>query len=226
MNDTWTVTLPNDFFGRFNPFKDTISGDWFRAEGRTHHTGTVYINGRWLREAAKKEDVFVSTRDNPQWYAIVGEKETTIWAKFIDEFPEDVYVEVNVRQTVFYPEKPGINYITVRGFLLEHAATPWAPPTAEQIGLIGTNWSRGWIIENNSIRFSICTGISLGKYGDEWDNRAESASGYNQTIKRALQNGWSKENIGHHIVRNNHILQCGQAGNSRKHGCRIFNHRK
>ncbi len=212
MDDTWTVTLPNDFFGQFNPFKDTISGDWFRAEGRTHHTGCVYINGHWLREAAKKEDVFVSTRDNPLWYAIVGEKETTIWAKFIDEYPEDVIVEVNARQTVFYPEKPGINYITVSGLVMEHAATPWAPPTAEQIGLIGTNWSKGWIIENNTIRYSTCTGITLGKYGDEWDNRAESAFGYNQTIERALENGWSKENIGHHIVRNNHIRQCGQAG--------------
>jgi hypothetical protein len=78
--------------------------------------------------------------------------------------------------------------------------------------LIGTHWSKGWIIENNTIRNSICAGITLGKYGDEWDNRAESASGYNQTIQRALENGWSKENIGHHIVRNNHIYQCGQAG--------------
>jgi hypothetical protein len=29
-----------------------------------------------------------------------------------------------------------INFITVRGFALRQAATPWAPPTAEQIGLI------------------------------------------------------------------------------------------
>ena len=212
MNDTWTVTLPNDFFGQFNPFADTLSGDWFRAEGRTHHTGCVYVNGHWLREAANREDVFEPAGNQPKWFAVTGEKETKIWAQFKDDDPNDEFVEVNVRQTVFYPEKPGINYITVSGFVMEHAATPWAPPTAEQIGLIGTHWSKGWIIENNTIRYSICAGISLGKYGDEWDNRAESAFGYNQTIKRALENGWSKENIGHHIVRNNHILQCGQAG--------------
>ena len=34
---------------------------------------------------------------------------------------------------------------------MSQAATQWAPPTAEQIGLIGTNWSKGWIIENNVI---------------------------------------------------------------------------
>jgi len=42
----------------------------------------------------------------------------------------------------------------------------WAPPTAQQIGLIGTHWSKGWIIENNTIRYSVCTGVTLGKYGD------------------------------------------------------------
>jgi len=105
-----------------------------------------------------------------------------------------------------------MNYITVRGFTLRHAATPWAPPTAEQVGLVGTHWSKGWIIENNVISHSVCTGVTLGKYGDEWDNKSESADAYNQTIRRALQNGWNKETIGHHIVRNNTISHCEQAG--------------
>ena len=118
-----------------------------------------------------------------------------------------------MRQTVFYPEKPGMNYITVRGFTLRHAATPWAPPTAEQIGLIGTHWSKGWIIENNVISHSTCSGIALGKYGDQWDNKSgTSAEGYIKTVERALKNGWSKEKIGHHVVRGNVISHCEQAG--------------
>ena len=139
-------------------------------------------------------------------------KNTTIWAQFKGVDPNEQLVEINVRRTVFYPEKTGINYITVRGFTLRHAATPWAPPTAEQIGLIGTHWSKGWIIENNVISHSRCSGIALGKYGDEWDNRAQSAEGYVGTIQRALKHGWSKQNIGHHIVRNNHISHCEQTG--------------
>jgi alpha-N-arabinofuranosidase len=94
-----------------------------------------------------------------------------------------------------------------------HAATPWAPPTAEQIGLIGTHWSRGWIIENNDIRYSVCTGITLGKHGDEFDNTSQNtAEGYVKTIERALARGWTGENIGRHIVRDNHISHCEQAG--------------
>ena len=140
------------------------------------------------------------------------EKSTTIRAQFKGVDPNQQPVEINVRQTVFYPKR-GINYITVRGFVLENAATPWAPPTAEQIGLIGTHWSKGWIIENNTIRYSICSGIALGKYGDQWDNTsADTAEGYVNTIERALAHGWSKENIGHHIVRNNTISHCEQAG--------------
>ena len=212
-NDTWKVTIPNSFFGSFNPYSDLIHGDWFDPKGRNHHTGAVYLNGDWLTEAAKLDDVMEPMGSNALWFGQVDEKNTTIWAQFKGVNPNQQLVEINVRQTVFYPEKTGINYITVRGFTLEDAATPWAPPTAEQIGLIGTHWSKGWIIENNKISYSICSGIALGKYGDEWDNTsANTAEGYVKTIERALANGWSKENIGHHIVRNNTISHCEQAG--------------
>jgi len=106
-----------------------------------------------------------------------------------------------------------VNYITVQGFTMKHAATQWAPPTAEQTGLIGTHWSKGWIIEDNDISYSVCTGITLGKYGDEYDNKsANSAEGYVATINRALKNGWNMETVGSHIVRNNTISHCEQAG--------------
>jgi alpha-N-arabinofuranosidase len=147
------------------------------------------------------------------WFAEVDASNTTIWAQFKGVNPNEQLVEINARRTVFYPEKPGMNYLTVRGFNLRHAATPWAPPTAEQVGLIGTHWSKGWIIENNIVSHSTCSGIALGKYGDQWDNTsADTAEGYVKTIERALQNGWNKETIGHHIIRNNTISHCEQAG--------------
>jgi alpha-N-arabinofuranosidase len=79
--------------------------------------------------------------------------------------------------------------------------------------LIGTHWSKGWIIENNVISHSRCSGIALGKHGDEFDNTSgNSAGGYVKTIERALKQGWDKKNIGHHIVRNNTISHCEQTG--------------
>ncbi|MBW7988870.1 MAG: DUF1565 domain-containing protein [Planctomycetes bacterium] len=212
-NDTWKVTIDNSFFGDFNPYSDLINGDWFNRKGRDHHTGAVYLNGHWLTEAAKKNDLLKPIGNTPLWFGQVDETHTTIWAQFEDVNPNEGEVEINVRQAVFYPEKTGVNFITVRGFTIMHAATPWAPPTAEQIGLIGTHWSKGWIIENNDIRYSTCVGITLGKHGDQWDNTsANTAEGYVKTIERAVEKGWSKENIGHHVVRNNHISHCEQAG--------------
>jgi len=212
-NDTWKVTIVNSFFGDFNPYSDLIAGDWFNPKGRQHHTGAVYLNGHWFTEAAELDDVLKPAGESPLWFGKVDATNTTIWAQFKNVNPNEAEVEINVRRAVFYPEKPGVNYITVRGFTMMQAATPWAPPTAEQVGLIGTHWSKGWIIENNDIRYSTCVGVTLGKYGDQWDNTSQNtARGYVKTIERALENGWSKENIGHHVVRNNRIAHCEQAG--------------
>ena len=212
-DDVWKVTVPNTLFGGFNPYSDLIHGDWFWDKGRPHHTGAVYLNGEWLIEAAKLNDVLQPIGATPLWSAQVDPDSTTLWAQFKAVNPNEQLVEINVRRTVFYPDKPGRNYLTVRGFTLCHAATPWAPPTAEQIGVIGSHWSKGWIIEDNVISHSACSGISLGKYGDEFDNKSSnSAEGYVGTIHRALKNGWNKDTIGHHLVRNNTISHCGQAG--------------
>ncbi len=223
-HDTWVLKLPNNFFGSFNPYKELIHGDWFwpKPKERKYLRGAVYLNGNWLMEASKKEEVTDKDADvnNQLWCATADSDSTTIWAQFKNTDPNQSLVEINVRQTVLYPDKPFINFITVRGFTLEQAATNWAPPTAEQHGLIGTHWSRGWVIENNTIRYSKCVGIALGKYGDEYDNKeTESAKGYVGTINRALAFGWNKGTIGGHIVRNNTITNCEQTGIVGSMGC-------
>ena len=222
-NDTWEVRISNSFFGKFNPYSDLIHGDWFSPtpRDRKYHTGAVYMNNDWLMEAAKKEEVMAPADEKNQlWWAEVDSTTTTIRAQFKNVDPNKETVEINVRQTIFYPDKPFINFITLRGFIMEHAATNWAPPTAEQMGLVGTHWSRGWIIENNTIQYSKCVGIALGKYGDKWDNNnTQSAEGYVGTINRALTFGWNKGTIGGHIVRNNTIAYCEQAGIVGSMGC-------
>ncbi|MCP4338243.1 MAG: carbohydrate-binding protein, partial [Desulfobulbaceae bacterium] len=145
--------------------------------------------------------------------------ETKIWAQFPGVNPNDTDVEVNVRKTVFSPKTTGVDYITLRGFRLRNAATPWAPPTAAQWGLVSAHWCKGWVIESNDIAYSKCSGVALGKYGDEWDNLAGSAEGYVGTLTRALTNGWNKATVGSHIVRNNHIHNCEQAGIVGSLGC-------
>jgi hypothetical protein len=227
-NGVWKATLPNSFFGKYNPYRDKIAGDWFTDKGRPHHTGEVYLNGKSLWESATLENVLnpkaaVDARDREgstyTWFAESDGEFTYIYANFHDRNPNQETVEINVRDACFYPDQPGRNYITVRGFQMSHAATQWAAPTAEQIGLIGTHWSKGWIIENNTISDSKCVCVSLGKERktghNVWinDPRKDGATHYNEVIVRALETaGWSKQNIGSHIVRNNAIFNCEQAG--------------
>ncbi len=210
--DLWITELEANFFGGHNPFATRIVGDWFVGRRRRHHTAAVYMNGEPLLEAAKKRDLLPLPDGQPRWFATVRQGVTSILAQFPSADPNRELVEVNARETIIYPRSPGINFITVRGFTLSHAATNWAPPTAEQVGLIGTHWSRGWIIEHNVIRHSRCVGITLGKYGDEMDNRAQSAEGFVGTIQRALENGWKIGKVGDHTVRFNTISHCGQGG--------------
>ncbi len=241
----WKTEIPNTLFGAFNPFADEVSGPWFNPQGpkgtvlkdgewlnvktseaRKHHSGCVYLNGEWLFEAADKNDLFMVgarygySQTDKAWFAEVGNKSTTVFGNFGGKNPNDGVTEVNVRQTVFYPSKPFINYLTVRGFTMRQAAPKWAPPTLEQMGLIGTHWSRGWIIENNVISHSINVGVSLGKYGDQKDQLNASNRGYLDTILRAYNSAdWNKEHVGSHIVRNNEISYCEQAGIVGSLGC-------
>ena len=214
--DTWKVTLPNGFFGDYNPYNDIIKGEWHRHPGYPRHTGTVYVNGTWMDEAKTKSQVAGPVRKTPFWIAEVGKESTTIWAQFKDVDPNAETVEINVRQSVFYPDKQGCSYITVRGFTMRHAATPWSGAMSEQVGLIGTHWSKGWIIENNTISHSMNTGIALGRYDLVKTHGVPlppaTAPGFVKSCELALENGWSKEKIGSHIVRNNHISHCEKNG--------------
>lgn len=223
----WKVTIPNSFFGDYNPYQDSIYGDWFTNYGRIHHTGEVFLNGKSLYEKEKLEKVFnpvpnASTKDavgsTYTWYCENDANNTTIWANFHEHNPNKELLEISARRTCFYPDKPGINYITISGFHISQAATQWAAPTAEQIGMIATNWNMGWIIENNVISDSKCSGITLGKERgtghNVWsaDQSIDGSLHYIEVTFRTLRNGWSKENIGSHIVRNNEIFNCEQTG--------------
>ena len=226
-NGLWKIVLPNTFFGDYNPYDDLIYGDWFSSHGRIHHTGEVFLNNKSLYEKESLDKVLNPVpNDNiidPEgstyvWYCETDDKNTTIWANFHQFNPNKELVEISVRRTCFYPEKPSVNYLTIQGFHISQAATQWAAPTAEQIGMIATHWNKGWIIENNVISNSKCSGITLGKERgtghNVWldDRSIDGSLHYIEVTFRTLRNGWSKENIGSHIVRNNEIFACEQTG--------------
>jgi len=246
--DVWTVAVPNSRFGSFNPFAEEIDGDWIVYPDKSapkKHLGDVYLNGTSFYEVLTLAEVsdpplrseviddWAGTvdriRDPEQtrlvWYAEVGADQTRIWANFQGANPSNELVEINVRRSVFYPVEHHLNYITVRGFELAQAASPWAPPTADQPGLIGPNWAKGWIIEDNVIHDAKCSAVSIGKEISTGHNYATlrlDKPGYQyqlESVFAAGQIGWDREHVGSHIVRRNTIYDCGQNGIVGHLGC-------
>lgn len=230
----WKAVIPNTFFNGYNPYVETVFGDWTvypdpKAEVR--HLGDVYLNGKSFYEVVSLDKV-----RNPQrwdtgrdaatdsivplidpdatvnvWCCAVDDEATTIWANFHEADPNAELTEINVRETCFYPSRPFVNYITVSGFEMAQAACPYTPPTADQVGLVGPHWSRGWVIENNRIHDAKCSAISLGKEistGDNESTRTHRKSGYQyqkEAVYKALHAGWEKGVVGGHVVRGNRV---------------------
>lgn len=139
----WSVSIPNSFFCDYNPYQDSIFGDWFDRKGRIHHTGEVFLNGKSLYEKETIEkvisplaDLNISDSDGSTytWFCKSVNNVVTIWANFHQFNPNKELIEMSARPTVFYPSKQGLNYITISGFHISQAATQWGAPTAEQVG--------------------------------------------------------------------------------------------
>ena len=222
----WKIVLPNRFFGNYNPFNDRLYGDWLWSD-KIHHTADVYLNDVSLYETFSLDKVYapdtLRTLRNPEgctlvWFAEVDAENTTIYANFGSVDPNKEVTEVSVRPTCFYPTREGLDYITIRGFYFSQAATQWAAPTAEQIGMIATHWCKGWIIEDNVIKNSRANGITLGKERSSGhnlecnDKRLDGTLHYIEVIFNVLRKGWDKDHVGSHIVRNNVISDCEQTG--------------
>ena len=225
----WVCRIANSVFDGYNPYTTLVYGDWYFARA-DKHTGCVYLNSQALYETATLDDCirgevykcsWEPALSTLKWYTEqdAGRDETVIYANFQGADPNKENVEINVRRECFWPQKTGVSYITVRGFRIEKAATTWAPPAAFQDGMIGPNWSKGWIIEDCDISLSKCAGISVGRYFDP-DNDNYFTTKYvksatqmeRDSVCRGQYHGWLKENIGSHIIRRNNIHHCQQGG--------------
>jgi len=108
----------------------------------------VYLSGKSLYETNLIEDVLnpkpiQASQDKEgsayTWFCENDGTNTYIYANFHGYDPNRELVEINVRQSCFYPDSAGMNYITIRGFEMSQTATQWAAPTASACH-IGRRW--------------------------------------------------------------------------------------
>ena len=198
-NGTWKIELDSAFFGDFNPFNTLVkhpeyvtvdeSGDgwgWLKY-GRWAHLGDVFIDNEGLTEREKPEEI---EKNELSWFTKTEGKTTTIWANFGDKDPTKSAVEINSRPFAFQPKETGLGYITFKGFTVMNIACHWAPPTVYQTGAVWANGGHHWIIEDNIFLYAKGVAVSIGLPNGEAD----------------------QEKSGYHIIRNNVMLRCGQAG--------------
>ena len=196
----WKLVLPKAFFGDFNPFSKLIRQDQYidveessegwgwLMYGRNKHRGNVYLNGLGFSE---RESIQALT-EVYTWHAEVTPEDrfTVIWANFGDKAPNQENVEINLRPFGIAPLKSGLSYISIDGFTIKNIASSWAPPTVFQAGAVVVNGGSHWNIINNNITYSKGVCISIG-----------------------LPSGEAEHSLsGHHIIKDNIMLRCGQAG--------------
>lgn len=236
----WVARVPNGVFGDFNPFVTEIFGDWLvRPDGKAgheRHLRDIYLNGRSVCEVGSVEevcgtvpwtratddalgievDVLGMYQINVLWHAEVCEECTVVWAGLGGFDPASDIVEISMRKACFFPTRNHIDYVTVRGFEMAQASGDWAPATSMQWGVVGPNWARGWIIEDNELHDAKFSAVSLGKIRTGGDNdaaRYERKTGYQYQLEAVLaceREGWRRDLVGSHVVRGNGINDCGQ----------------
>lgn len=174
----WMAKVRYDSCQGMNPFKDYISGDWFSDRGHYNLRSWLIQGGKplkthaidyfWGQNALNRQlvlnvdAIYSGSRKMPGF----GKKS------------EHTYATSN-----------GYDFSTpeARRLAFRDAGPNWASGNGEQLGVVGTHWSRGWVIEDCEVSGSSCVGISLGKYGDEWDNAGPLIRGQLDHPRRMLE---------------------------------------
>jgi len=202
--DVWRVTLPNSFFGDYNPYTTRHpqggGGDFFPV----YTAGDVYLD----EVAYSQKGSLGNVQSAPgTWYAETSGGSTTIYANFDGADPNVGLAEINVRKQIFAPDVWGLGYITVDGFTIKHAANTYSDfpgsPSRRQAGAISVFGGLKWIIQNNIVINARTIAIDIGLTNDEW---AGNRPGTTRTNFR------NTALYGSHIVRNNYIAKSGQSG--------------
>ena len=180
----YTVTIPNTFFGKNNPFAENVHdpNGWL-LYGSKFHLGAVYINGESYFEKFNLQEVSANTKS---FYVVVDTltATTTITVNYSgSNNPNTDLSEISVRPTVIKPKDRGkCNFIILDGLTIRHGATNWSSNEGIFSGMIDLNACGWWTIKNCHISDGRTCGVQAGM------------------------------SPGHHLITNNLIERFGQAG--------------
>ena len=186
----WMVELPNGFFGDYNPYALNLSGGWL-LYGQWLHRGDVYLDGEAFREQKTLEEV---KQQAQTWCCRAADGQHHHLGELRQGESQHAACRNQCARKRLHAggKRAEVHH---RG-RLSAAALGRELATARafnvQMGAIGPRMGKHWIIENCTVTNARCVGIVLGH-----------APGVDYADIDAF---------GAHVVRNNVIRRCGQAG--------------
>lgn len=175
-------------------------GIWQLLTDTSSFKGIIFFNNKKMQ----RKDGPKQVNDTPlSWTAEKDGGKLLIKANFGKNNPNEALTEVVVRPSAI-SASGNVNYITVDGIQVSQVLSPFASIYTKQPGAIETGGGTHWIIQNCTIRDCSGVGISIGNTGKTYPDanpKNPEFSDYKEI-----------EEVGHHVILNNHILNCGQAG--------------
>ncbi len=199
----WMTTLPDSAIAQQqNPFATPNATDeemdlmpWALSwKGRLPYTlkrGLLFQGGRRMTQLAAYEDLIRL----PGSYWVAEDGRTVHIHAFGGGDPNKAVFEAAVQPHIFKPREAGLGFIRVSRLVIEHCANSFL---RTGIGALFTRGGHHWLIEGNTVRHANSVGIEIGfdvfeKKDKRWTRRQDP-------------------DLGHTIVRNNIIQDCGTAG--------------
>jgi hypothetical protein len=170
--------------------------------------GQVFVNGDPLREVDRRRDLH---RIAGTWLVDEEGQQILLHLPVGLSSPADCQIELSVRHTVFAPLQRGLGHITVRGFVIEHAANhspSWGGRGWGQSGALSCRSGHHWLIENNIVRYAKSLGIDCGSEGGQERLENAASAGIVEHHNALREN----RRVGHHVIRNNDISDNGHCG--------------
>ncbi len=192
----WKVPLAAKYFNNYNPFtipnvtdKQFDGMSWARGlRGKKPYTlprGLVFQDDRRLQQVYTIE----ALAGKPGTYWVSPKGRMLHINPFGGKNPNKQTMEITTQRCIFAPEKIGLGYIHVKGFIIEHSGNGFPMP---QYGALSTWRGHHWLIEDNTVRQVNGVGIDIGTQ-------------YWGLPQPKVKPGW-------HIVRQNTITDCGVCG--------------
>ena len=175
----WEYDLDPDLFRGYNPFcaVNILHDRLFIEYDKTDMTpylnrrGCVFCDGKPLTQVALYNQM--GQKENTYWVEANGQKVHFRLAGDAD--PADHLIEVTVREQCFAPKTPFLNYIRVKGLILEHAAGGAPVP---QRGALSAYRGHHWIMEDCEINWSNAVAIDVGNECWHHTHRPDEVVGY------------------------------------------------